>query len=375
MNFGMSKNYKITLATLSDIATDQRIQRIARTLSEEGYDVKILSRKIHKRHSNATAQYSIVRRKIWFKKGFLMYANYNIMLFIQLLFAKTDVITANDLDTLTACALVAFLRRKPLVYDSHELFTGLPELNKRPMTRKIWSFFEHVCIKKTVAQSTVCESIAKELENKYGKPFVVVRNVPHYASGIDISSDSPRNEKILIYQGSLNMGRGIEIMIKAMQYLDGFTLVIAGTGYLENTLRKLTAELNLNHKVTFTGLLSPSELKKLTSKAQLGLSLEEDICVNYKYALPNKLFDYIQARVPVLTSNLPEMKRITEKYKIGTSIEVTSAEELANIINNIFEHSHVLSLWKNNCSIAASDLCWEKEKHKIVHLYKEIIPS
>ena len=131
------------------------------------------------------------------------------------------------------------------------------------------------------------------------------------------------------------------MMIGAMLFLHDVKLIIAGTGYLETALKKMVCDLELTDKVEFTGLLSPSDLRELTRNADIGLSLEENTCKNYEFALPNKLFDYIQARVPVITSYLPEMVRIVDKYKVGISINVKEAHELALVIKNIFEHEQL----------------------------------
>jgi len=370
----LSRKLSILLAATSDVATDQRVLKIAGTLAEEGHDVTVLCRMLPKYPALPQLSFNVKRKKMWFKKGLPFYATFNIALFFDILFSKADIITANDLDTLPACAMAAALRRKPLIYDSHELFLELPELTGRSFTKGVWRIFEKLFIRNAHAVSTVCDSIATELEEMYNKQCVVIRNVPKYRNGLSFMKKEEKKEvKTLLYQGSLNMGRGIEQMIGAMLFLYDAKLVIAGTGYLEKALKQMVIDLELSDKVEFVGLLSPAELHELTRTAHLGLSLEENICKNYEYALPNKLFDYIQARVPVITSNLPEMKKITEKYKVGTSVDVKESHELALIIQNIFEHEHLLKIWKNNCNIAASDLCWEKERAKLIDMYNTII--
>ena len=369
----MSRKVSILLAATNDVATDQRVLKIAATLAEEGYAVTVICRKLSGRPTLPELPFAIKRKEIWFKKGFLFYACFNIALFFDLLFSHVDIITANDLDTLPACALAAIVKRKVLVYDSHELFLELPELKGRYTIKKIWFLLEKLFIRKACAVSTVCDSIATELEAKYKKPCVVIRNVPHYYKRNSFEKiEQPTDKKTIMYQGSLNMGRGIEQMIGAMLFLYDAKLIIAGTGYLESAFKKMVIDLGLTERVEFVGLLSSTELYQLTRKAHLGLSLEENICKNYEYALPNKLFDYIQARVPVITSNLPEMKRIIDKYKVGTSVDVKESHELALIIKNIFEHEQLLTIWKNNCNVAASDLCWDKERSKLIDMYKTL---
>lgn len=369
----MSIKLNILLAATTDVATDQRVQKIAQTLAEEGYNVCVIGRKLPNRPPLAELSFAVKSKKIWFNKGVLFYASFNIALFFDLLFSKVDIITANDLDTLPACAFAAVIRRKILVYDSHELFVELPELKGRRLTQSIWNIFEKLCIKKANAVSTVCDSIAKELKYKYNKNCVVIRNVPKYHKRNSFEKQDNNQEiKILLYQGALNSGRGIEQMIGAMLFLYDVKLVIAGSGYLEKALKQMVIDLEISDKVEFTGLLSPIDLQQLTRNAHIGLSLEENICKSYEYALPNKLFDYIQARVPVITSNLPEMKRIIDRYKVGTTIDVKESHELALIVRNILDHEQLLTIWKNNCNVAASDLCWEKERSKLIEMYDSL---
>ena len=302
----MTQKRSIILAVTNDIATDQRVLKIANTLSQEGYSVTVICRYLPQRPQLIEPAFTVKRKMMWAKKGFAFYATFNIALFFDLLFAKVDIITANDLDTLPGCTLAAILKRKPLVYDSHELYTELPELTGREKTRNVWNFFEKHCIRKVAACSTVCDSIAKEFVDRYNKKSVVIRNVPLFKSAISLTPKTVQSStKMLLYQGSLNMGRGLEQMIGAMLFLENVTLTIAGTGYLENALKQMVNDLELTEKVTFVGLLSPDDLFNITQTADLGLSLEENTCKNYEYALPNKLFDYIQARVPVITSDLP----------------------------------------------------------------------
>ena len=142
------------------------------------------------------------------------------------------------------------------------------------------------------------------------------------------------------------MGRGIELMIHSMVYLPSvYQLMIVGGGDVEASLKELAVNLGVANRIEFTGKLTPETLAGqhgITAKAMLGLSLEEDLGLNYRYALPNKLFDYLQARVPVLVSDLPEMRKIVEKYKVG---EVLSAHERTpeELANRIWERGSSLS--------------------------------
>jgi glycosyltransferase involved in cell wall biosynthesis len=179
--------------------------------------------------------------------------------------------------------------------------------------------------------------------------------------------------KIILYQGALNLGRGIEAAIRAMMYIDGAELWLAGDGDITAQLKQLVAELQLEAKVKFLGRLPISQLSEITTQADLGISLEEDLGLNYRFALPNKLFDYIQAGVPVLVSNLPEMKRIVEHYQIGAIAETHQRKDLADTIKRTLFDQEKNAVWKNNLKLAAKELCWENEEEILRKVYEPFL--
>ena len=169
-------------------------------------------------------------------------------------------------------------------------------------------------------------------------------------------------KKIILYQGALNLGRGLEYTIKAMQYIKNAQLVLAGEGDLTGKLKTLANNLNVNDQVTFLGRIPLEEMKFITPQADLGLSVEEDLGLNYRYALPNKLFDYIQQEVPVIVSNLPEMKRIVNQYQIGLILEKHDPQLMAKQFEFALFDSKFRKKIKTNITHAANELCWENEE-------------
>jgi glycosyltransferase involved in cell wall biosynthesis len=360
------KPQKILVSVSNDITHDQRVDRICSTLVEDGFDVLLVGRMLKQSTTINVRPYQCKRLKLWFNKGLWFYAELNIRLFFFLLFKKCHHLLANDLDTLPANALVSFFKRNKLFYDSHELFTEVPELNNRKLTKKVWSFFEKISLKRVYKAYTVCDSIANYYQEKYGVAFATIRNLPFHDDK-QIGFDSRENR--IIYQGALNKDRGIELMIEAMQYIDGHELVIAGNGDIEDYLYNMNQQLGLAKKVHFLGKLKYDQLKELTRTCKLGLSLERNTNLNYYYALPNKIFDYINAGVPVLCSNLPEMAAIVSHYKVGEVFDGDTAKQLAQTINKLLENSKLLQNYHENCKIASEELNWEKEKSKLKTLF------
>ena len=349
------------------MVTDQRVYKVSKTLYELGYDILLIGRKLPN-SLPLKRSYKTYRMQLLFNKGFLFYAEYNLRLFFKLLFTKKDVLLANDLDTLLPNYLISRLQRKKLVYDSHELFTEVPELINRPKVQKIWLRIEQKILPKLKNTYTVCQSIADYYNDKYNTDFKVVRNLPE-KSTIKIAKFpfEVKNEKVIIYQGALNIGRGLELMIDTIQHLENIILVIIGDGDISNQLKQQVIDLNLENKVKFLGRITPKELRTITPLADLGISIEEDLGLNYHFALPNKIFDYIQAEIPILVSDLPEMKGIVNAYKTGEVIIDRGSKELANQIKNILVKEKIS--WKCNLKTASEELIWESEKEKLVAFF------
>ena len=185
--------------------------------------------------------------------------------------------------------------------------------------------------------------------------------------------ETNNSSKIILYQGAVNIGRGLEQAILSMHFLEGAKLFIAGDGDIKSQLETLVKNENLENKVEFTGRLPLEQLSDLTVKADLGLSIEEDLGLNYRFALPNKLFDYIQAQVPVLVTNLPEMKAIVEKYDIGEITDSLEPKILAKKMDSALFDSEKRNNWKVKLKTAAGELTWENEEKELQKIFSELL--
>ncbi|MDX9882207.1 MAG: glycosyltransferase [Prolixibacteraceae bacterium] len=363
---------RIAISVINDLVTDNRVHKVAVTLQEMGHEVTLIGRLLPE-SLPVSRTYNTRRMYLFFRKGPLFYVEYNLRLFFVLLFSKFDIFVSNDLDTLLPNFLVSRLTGNPLYYDSHEYFTEVPELVHRHKVRRAWERLEKELLPRIRNAYTVCQSIAEAYRYKYGTCFHVIRNVPDRMVPFEIPDDKKLDfggKKIILYQGALNIGRGLEQMVRAMQQIDNAVLVVVGAGDMAAQLRTLTEELHLRDKVKFLGRISFSEVKYITVQADLGLSIEEDLGLNYKYALPNKLFDYIQAEIPVLVSNLPEMKKIVEDYRVGAILESHQPSQIARQIEAILNNREQIAGWKENLKRAAAELCWEKEKETLKTIYE-----
>lgn len=363
---------RIILCVTNDLVTDCRVNRIASSLVNLQAQVLVIGRVFPGSMDLADFPCPVLRMKMIFRKGPLYYAEYNIRLFFRLLFVKTSVLVANDLDTLPAVFLVSKIRGLPLVYDSHEYFTEVPELLGRKWIKRTWEMLEALMLPHIQFAYTVSASIAEEYRRKYGIPMQVIRNLPTKSENLQPQIILKKNrEHLIIYQGSLNMGRGLELAIRAMGYISNARLIIAGAGDVEGELRELTESLSLMERVHFTGRITPGELRLYTIQADLGISLEEKLGLNYYYALPNKLFDYIQARIPVLVSDLPEMSRVVTQYAIGKVNHTHDPYELSLVFQEMLSDKNKRREWRSNLEKAARELCWEQEEKILTNIYRQ----
>lgn len=358
---------KIIVTVTNDLSTDQRVDKVCTTLFNNGYKVLLVGRKL-KNSVPISRDYETKRIKLFFNDGFLFYAEFNFRIFFVLLFSKKDILLSNDLDSLVANYAVSILQNKKLVYDSHELFPEIPELVHRPFVKNFWSSLEKLLLPKLKNTYTVCKSISDFYNNRYATNFKVVRNLPTFKkiekSKLPFSTDG---KKIIIYQGAINIGRGLELMIDAMEYLNDYLLIIVGNGDIISDLRERSENKSTEKKVHFLGKLLPIELQKITPLADIGLSLEEDLGLNYRYALPNKIFDYIQAEIPILVSDLPEMMQIVLDYKVGEIIELRTPKALANQIQTMLKVDYSKSIKK-----AKQELTWDHEKTILLNIFKNL---
>jgi glycosyltransferase involved in cell wall biosynthesis len=180
------------------------------------------------------------------------------------------------------------------------------------------------------------------------------------------------NKKVIIYQGALNIGRGIENVISAMKYLDDAIFLIVGKGDITEKLMKIAENESVSDRVVFIGRVPIEELYFYTKCAHLGISLEENLGLNYYYALPNKIFDYIQAGVPVLVSDFPEMRKIVEEHKVGYCTLERDAKKLAIIISEILANEEEYTKLKERVKVAAQQLNWETEEKKLMEVFEKV---
>jgi glycosyltransferase involved in cell wall biosynthesis len=232
----------------------------------------------------------------------------------------------------------------------------------------VWLKIEKFIFPKLKTVFTVSQSIADIYSEKYKVNVLLLRNFP-----LKNKINPPKKivNSIILYQGAINKDRGIEELVLAMRKINGYKLLIIGAGDVFDEVQKLIHLNNLEDRVELLGRVSFDELDVFTSQAVLAVSLEKRTSKSYEYALPNKIFDYIKNEVPILVSNLPEMKGVVEKYLVGELIDEISPESIAERINTILLDTAKLQLYSLNCRKAHEELNWENESQIIVKSLSE----
>lgn len=368
----MSKNpkHKIICTVINDLNYDQRMIRICTSLVEAGYDVTLVGRVKRKTVPLVARKFKQHRIRCFFYDGKLFYLEYNIRLFFYLLIQSFDIINSVDLDTILPGYFISRIKSKKIVFDAHEYFTEQPEIVTRPKVQKIWKRVERFAIPRIKHCYTVCESLAELFKKEYDVDFEVVRNVPFY-NPQDFSKIE-KDKKIILYQGSLNDGRGLEEMIDAMQGIHNAEFWMAGEGELSDALRKRVKENNLENKIKFLGYLQPEELQEITPKVYIGLNLLQNKGLNYYYSLANKSFDYIQALVPSINMDFPEYQKIKKEYEVGLLIPDLKMETIQNALKTLLENEVLYNRLKENCKLAKEEYIWEKEVGRLLGVYETI---
>lgn len=359
---------KIVVSAFSSLYTDQRIEKVCETLHKNGYEI-ILIGCDWGGAGEMQRPYSFRRIKLRSKSLKTAYAEFNWKLYKELKKSagKNAILLANDIDALIPNVLISQKLNLPLVFDSHEIFTEMPAIQGR-FSQKIWRFLERKYVPNIQYMMTESMSYAEWFTANYGVKPIVIRNIPRKITDrIEIPVNHP---KILLYQGAINQSRGIPQAILATKYLDDVIFKIAGDGPKIKEYKDLVEKENLQNKVEFLGKLVPTDLRKVTRTADVAVSIEENGGVSYLYSLPNKVADCIQARVPLVLINFPEMMRVYNQFKVGEIVDNHEPKNLAEKIQIILDHGR--AYYQPELEKAAEELCWEKEESKIINLFKKV---
>ncbi|MFC2102958.1 glycosyltransferase [Bacteroidota bacterium] len=366
---------KITIGFLGNIHFDTRTYNLFTSLKQTGQEVSFVGYDWLTEKFKTSNEDSIKVTKLNKRISFFFYLYFFFSQLIDFIKIKTDIYFSSDFYSLPASVIAAKLKHATVYYDSREIYTELPALENRPVLKKIFVEIEKFFIKRVDAVFTTGEMDSEYLNRIYNlEKAYLLRNLPLTHENIvpvdyHKMCNIPVDARIILYQGIIVHGRGIETYFRAVSKNEKIFLVLLGGGEHIDQYKSLSRKLNINERVIFAGKIPQSELLNYTAGAFAGLSLIDNISINNKYALPNKLFEYVMAGIPVITSDLPQMKKIVNDYSIGEVIEESSEDGLLEVINKWDKDKEFYSLLKENCRSAAKTLNWETEFSKVKEIF------
>lgn len=364
----MMRRKKIICTVTNDLVYDQRMIRICTSLAGAGYAVLLVGRCY--RHSPSLLQQPFEQHRIHclFQKGKLFYIEYNLRLFLWLLFQKAQLLCAIDLDTILPVLFASKIKGSHRVYDAHELFCEMKEVVSRPAVYHFWKKVERLAVPQFRAGYTVNEPIRDILAKDYGVNYEVVRNMPLLKKTIAGTSSQP----FILYQGAVNEGRSFETLIPAFQWID-LPLHIYGDGNFLAQAKALVHQLGLANKVLFKGKLAPEQLRVISPQASLGITLFENRGLSNYYSLANRFFDYIHAGLPQLCVDYPVYRDINNQIEVAHLISDLSAENIAHSINGLLADGPKLQTLRSNCLEARQQFNWQAEEKRLIHFYNNLL--
>jgi glycosyltransferase involved in cell wall biosynthesis len=282
---------------------------------------------------------------------------------------KINSINCHSLFVLPIGVILKLLKSDiKVIYDAHELETHKTGLNRVMIIFCV--LLEKILMRYVDRVIVVSPSIAKFYESKYERPIFTLRNISEQNSKLSrsyIFNDKfniPKQDLIFIYQGVLNRGRGVELLIEVFKNIEpNKHLIFMGYGPLENIIKE---EIQYISNIHFMPAVRPSEILSYTSGADIGLCIIENLSLSYYYSLPNKFFEYLHSGLPVIASNFPDMTELIDQYNCGWSVNVEKFD-IQNLINRI----NFLDI--NNVNYGVSkireELTWESESIVLKEIY------
>lgn len=391
----MSK--KICVFLWNNFVNDARVRREVRALTEAGYQVDVIctydgDEKRLFDEENFTGSKLI---RVWnFKTIKLCHPNTMIQFIDKIKVGKIidvlmvlwnmisyglkdsyDFYHCNDLKTLPqgfVCSKV--FRKGKLIYDSHEV-----ETSRAGGKSKIKYLIERMLIKKAdrVLMTTDTRADYNAQLYKMKKP-AVIHNYPIYKEKdgtrnslhqiLELNADEP----ILLYQGGFQVGRGIEQILKGVKSFKKGTVVFLGDGSLKQAMQEVIKKEGIEDRVKLMEKVPAEELLYYTQHAYLGFQVLENTCFNHYSALSNKLLEYIMMEIPVVCSNLPEMRKVMNEVGAGLCIDTDDYENIVEAVNKLLSDEKAYEEMKKNCSLNKNRYTWDQEKEKFIAIYNQL---
>lgn len=379
----MTEQIKVIHIVLNSFTFDSRVQKEVNSLKKAGYQIFVFALQeknfLEEEPGNPYIRRFKLKTRPWPKKKFFQAFKYLELIYLAMKEAKKikpQIVHAHDLNALPIGYLISLRHRTPLIYDAHEFETERDKF-KSELLKKILRIIEGLLIRRVSKTITVSQSIALAYQKMYKIKPELILNCSNYQKSLPKNKDFrkknhlPLNKKIFIYQGSLDPGRGVEILIQVFKELknENIALLLMGYGALKEEVQK--AALDSPETIFFRNAVPPNELVNYTCSTDFGLSVIENISLNRYCALPNKLFQYFMAGLPAIVSNIPEQKRIVEKFNCGLVVNPKSKEEIKAAILKLANSD--TTFYRQQALKAAKVYNWENEEKKLLKIYENVL--
>lgn len=372
------------MVVFGDLPYDFRVYRAARTLIDAGYRVSLLAPRFDAEPlpdiwstDHLVIDQLPMPRETSLRRRYPQFWRWATGRATQL---AADIYHAHDLDALWPAARAARRHEARLVYDSHELFVGQSSLVSRPLIRGFWSLLETRLVSRADAVMTVSEHIADDLQQRYAlatRP-AVVRNLPPLREPLaddrlrQAIGASAASGPLALYQGGFLTDNGLLEVIDAMADVDTGQLVLLGGGPTEQALRQRVAAAGLQAQVHFLPRVPFADLHAWTCGADIGLCLIRPAGDSFTWSLPNKLFEYFQAGLPVLAGDTPQIRAVIEQTGAGLVVDPTDPSAIAGGLNVLFGDAAHRTELAGAARAAAQTYCWEQEAPRLLKLYEAL---
>lgn len=373
---------RVCMVVFGDLPYDFRVYREAAALREAGHSLSLVasdfgSRPLPDVWNDFEIRWVEIDRAASLRRSYPAFWQQATALARQ---AQAQVYHAHDLDSLWPAARAAATHGARLVYDSHELFCEQSSLVGRPAVAGFWRLLERWLIRRVDRVLTVSPTIAQRLQARYRlpTPVAVVRNLPPYREPLPggrlrqmlgLVGDT---EPLALYQGGFLTDNGLSEQIDAMRQIAVGRLVLLGSGPTESVLRQQVAASGLQDRVRFLARVPFPELHELTCGADVGLCVIKPTGRSFLWSMPNKLFEYLMAGLPVVAGDTPEIRRVIEDTGAGVLVDPTDPGALGAVLEPLLADAERRQALRHAALEGARRYCWEQEAGRLLEIYESL---
>ena len=370
------------MIVFGDLPFDFRVYRQALALSDAGNRISLIatdfgSRSLPEAWSQFNLQLIPIDRCRSLRRSYPYFWRLAAQRAVDL---AADVYHAHDLDALWPAARAARRRDVPLIYDSHELFARQSSLVNRATVRRFWEWWEQRLLRRVDRVMTVSDTIARDLQQRYGlrETPIVIRNLPPWREpvhdlrlrrALGLEDDL---EPLALYQGGFLTDNGLAEVIEAMRGVDSGRLVLLGGGPTESSLKAQVASSGLEDRVRFLPRVPFPELHEWTCGADIGVCVIKPTGESFAWSLPNKLFEYFIAGLPVLAGDTPQIRQVITGTGAGLVADASDSAAIAEALKSLFDSASLRQQLASASRKAAGHYCWEKEAPRLLSLYESL---